>query len=107
MSRKSRRCWSRACDKPSRRARWFMIRSLTGLYRYRDQVSVPLVSVSTARIRGILAAPKDEPPKALTGSSGTSAVVLLQLEKLLCLNNARRDEEDELLVGSAHRAALE
>ena len=50
---------------------------------------------------------KDEPPKALTGSSGTSAAVLLQLENPLCLNNARSDKEDQLLVRGSDRAPFE
>ena len=43
---------------------------------------------------------------SLTGSSRTPAVVFLQLDRLR-LNNARRDEEDELLVRGAHAAPFE
>ena len=40
---------------------------------------------------------------SLTGSSETPAAVFVQLD-MLCLNNARRDEEDEFLVRGAHAA---
>ena len=43
---------------------------------------------------------------SLTGSSETPAAVFVQLEKL-CLNNARRNEEDELLIRGAHAAPFE
>src|SRR5713101_6511563 len=50
--------------------------------------------------------PKTEPPAFLTGSSG-KAGACFPSTSMLCLNNPRRYEEDQLLVRGADRATLE
>jgi hypothetical protein len=47
----------------------------------------------------------DKPPAALTGFSGLPAAVFVQL--VLCLDDARSDEEDQLLIVRGNGATLE